>query len=275
MRLLGYDLVAWSGDRPQQWVEPGGVVEVTLYWEALAPTDRDYTVFVHLLGEHDLLVAQRDTFPGLGLLSTTWLEPGFRWADRYVLQMPPTAYAPDEAQIEVGLYDTTSGERLPLAGGGDHVRFGRVLLAPRSDDLPNPAAVNFGDEMQLVGYGIDHRAAAPGETVRLMLYWRGLRRMDVNYTVSVQFVDSDWVKAAQRDTWPVGGTAPTSAWQPGVLVEDAYDLTILDVPPGVYDVRLTIYRFDEDGSIIPLPTIPEGGRMQATHVVLTRVRVAP
>jgi len=268
MHLLGYDLET-------ETVEPGGQVGVTLYWEALAPADRDCTVFVHLLGEHDLLIAQRDTFPGLGLLSTAWLEPGDAWADRYVLQVPPTAYTPDTAQVEVGLYDAASGTRLSASTGGDHVRFGWVALRPRPGDLPNPISINFGDRMALVGYDLDRRVARPGETVRMTLHWRALRRMDVNYTVSVQFVNSDWVKAAQQDTWPVGGTAPTSAWQPGMLVEDAYELSILDVPPGVYDVRLTVYRFDEEGGIVPLPTIPEGGRMQATHVVLTRMRVVP
>ncbi len=277
MRLLGYrlgtELSSASGGAGG--VEPGGQVEVPLYWEALAPTDRDYTVFVHLLGKHDLLVAQRDTFPGLGLLSTTWLEPGFRWADRYVLQVSPTAYTPDVAQVEVGLYEATSGARLTASSGDDHVRFGQVEVRTQPGDYPNPISVNFGDQMALVGYDLDQRAVRPGETVRLTLYWQGLRRMDVNYTVSVQFVDSDWVKAAQQDTWPVGGAAPTSAWQTHELVEDIYELTIFDVPPGVYDVRLTIYRFDEEGSIVPLPTIPEGGRMQATHVVLTRMRVRP
>ncbi len=277
MRLLGYGLGTElsSASGGAGGVEPGGQVEVTLYWEALAPTDRNYTVFVHLLGKHDLLVAQRDTFPGLGLLSTTWLEPGFRWADRYVLQVPSTAYTPDMAQVEVGLYEATSGARLTASSGDDHVRFGQVKVRTQPGDYPNPISVNFGDRMALVGYDLDQRAVRPGETVRLTLYWQGLRRMDVNYTVSVQFVDSDWVKAAQQDTWPVGGTAPTSAWQIHELVKDIYELTIFDVPPGVYDVRLTIYRFDEEGSILPLPTIPEGGRMQATHVVLTRMRVVP
>jgi len=268
MRLLGYDLET-------EVVEPGGQVAVTLYWEALAPADRDYAVFVHLLGEHDLLVAQRDTFPGLGLLSTTWLEPGFRWADRYVLQVPPTAYAPDLAQVEVGLYDATTEARLPASTGGDNVRFGQVEIRARAGDVPNPVSVNFDNQMALVGYDLDRRAVQPGETVALTLYWRGLRRMETNYTVSVQFVNSDWVKAAQQDTWPVGGTAPTSTWQPDVLIEDAYNLTIADVPPGDYDVRLTVYRFDEEGNIVTLPTIPEGGRMQATHVVLTQMRVTP
>ncbi|MDY6877307.1 MAG: glycosyltransferase family 39 protein [Chloroflexota bacterium] len=282
MRLLGYDLETefLSTLDGVGGVEPGGQVEVTLYWEALAPTGqvgvrspRPYTVFVHLLGKHDLLVAQRDTFPGLGLLSTTRLEPGFRWADRYVLPVPPTAYAPDVAQVEVGLYDAANGARLVTSSGGDHVRFGQVEVRARQGDHPNPISVNFGDQMALVGYDLDQRAVSPGETVRLTLYWQGLQRMDVNYTISVQFVDSDWVKAAQQDTWPVGGAAPTSAWQPGEMVKDVYELTVFDVPPGVYDVRLTVYRFDEQGSIIFLPTIPEGGRMQATHVVLTRMRV--
>ncbi len=66
LRLLGYDIEA---DR----VQPGGQIGVTLYWEAIAPTDQDHTIFVHLLGKGDLLVAQRDTFPGLGSISTTWL----------------------------------------------------------------------------------------------------------------------------------------------------------------------------------------------------------
>jgi 4-amino-4-deoxy-L-arabinose transferase-like glycosyltransferase len=296
MRLLGYDLETElpPASGGAGGVKPGGQVAVTLYWEALAPADRvrarlprSYTVFVHLLGEHDLLVTQRDTFPGLGLFSTTWLEPGDAWADRYVLQVPPTAYAPDLAQVEMGLYDATTGARLPASTGGDNVRFGQVEIRARPGDaslpvggiegggIPNPVSVNFDNQMALVGYDLDRRAVRPGEMVALTLYWRGLRRMDVNYTVSVQFVNSDWVKAAQQDTWPVGGTAPTSTWQPGVLIEDAYDLTIADVPPGVYDVRLTVYRFDEEGNIVTLPTIPQGGRMQTTHVVLTQMRVTP
>lgn len=268
MRLLGYGLEAGA-------VEPGGKLGVTLYWEALAPADRDYTVFVHLLGEGELLVAQRDTFPGVGLLSTTWLTPGFRWADRYVLQVPSTAYAPDLARIEVGLYDATTGTRLPASTGGDNVRFEQVEVRARPGEVPNPISVNFGDRMALVGYGLSSRVVRAGETVTLTLYWRGLQPMEADYTVSAQLVDPQQRKAAQNDGWPQGGNAPTAAWEVGQLVADERSLTVYsDAPPGVYDLRVVVYLLQGE-QIVRLPVIPEGGRMLSDYVVLTRVRVVP
>ena len=273
MRLLGYDLGTKA-------TEPGGQVEVTLYWETLAPADRDYTTFVHLLGEEELPVAQRDTFPGLGRLSTTWLEPGYAWADRYVLQVPDTAYAPDVAQIEVGLYDAATRTRLAATASdgeplGDNVRFGQVELRPLPGDVPNPISVNFGDRMALVGYDLSARAVRPGDTITLTLYWRGLRRMDVNYTVSAQLVDAGQHKAAQYDGWPLGGAAPTATWEPGQVLSDPYELAVFqDVPPGVYDVRVVVYVL-EGGQIVHVPVIPQGGRMLSNYQKLTQVRVEP
>ena len=272
MVLLGYEVA--QGD-----VLPGDAVEVTLYWEGLRHMDRDYTVFVHLLGEGELLVAQRDTFPGVGRLSTTWLKPGFRWSDRYVLQVPATAYTPDVAEIEVGLYDASSGARLPVVqdggGLGDQVRFGRVGLRSRSGDVPNPVSVDFGGRLALVGYELDRRLVAPGGEAVLTLYWRGLRAMDENYTVSAQLVDDAQRKAAQLDSWPLEGAAPTQAWKPGELVIDARRLTIYpDTATGVYDVQVVVYLLEGE-TISRLPVIPEAGEMLHDHAVLTRVRVAP
>jgi len=266
MRLLGYDLETEA-------VEPGGQVKVALYWEALSPTDRDYTVFVHLLGEHDLLVAQRDALPGLGLLSTTWLEPGYAWADRYVIPVPETAYAPDLVQLEVGLYDAATGARLPASSGGDNARFGRIEIRPRTGDAPNPISINFGGRMELVGYDLDRRAARSGETVTLELYWRGLREMDTNYTISTQLIDPAQRKAAQHDGWPLDGAAPTTIWEPGEVVVDTRTLTIFpDTPPGAYDLRVAVYLL-EDGEIVHLPVISQKGEMLSSHILLTRVRV--
>jgi hypothetical protein len=268
LRLRGYDLEATT-------VQPGGQVAVTLYWEAIAPADRDYTVFVHLLGEGDLLVAQRDTFPGLGRFSATWLEPGYAWSDRYVLQIPRTAYTPDVARLEVGLYDRGSGVRLPTSSGADNVRFGRVEVLPIPGDFPHPIFINFGDQMALSGYELGQRVVRPAETIELVLYWQALRPMDTDYNISVQVIDSAWRKAAQRDGWPVDGTVPTSTWKPGQPVTDGYTLPVAaDALPGVYEVRVIVYQL-RDGRIVHLPTVPEDGRMQATSVSLTTVRVLP
>ncbi len=279
IRLLGYRF-------EQEVVQPGGTVAVTLYWEAVAPVDKDYTVFVHLVDNLNMVVAQRDTYPGLGTLSTRWLTPGFRWRDRYVLRVPETAYAPNEAQIEVGLYNRVTGMRLETrstsvvrAGGneevlGDHVAFGQVTIQPRPGDYPNPTFINLGDRMALVGYDLDRRAVRAGESLTLTLYWRGLRAMETSYTVSAQLIDHAQRKAAQHDGPPLGGEAPTSTWEPGQTVVDPYHLKIApDASPGVYQVQVVVYTFDEDGHIAPLPTVPEGGEMQARQVTLTTMRV--
>lgn len=272
MRLLGHDLETSN-------TKPGGQVAVRLYWEALAPTEEDYVVFVHLLDNHELVVAQRDTLPGLGLLSTTRLQPGFRWSDRYVLPLPATAYAPNEAQIEVGLFSPRTEERLsaidpdgePL---GDNIRFGHVDVEPLPGAPPNPVSINFGGRMLLTGYELSERAVQPGETVTLTLRWHALRPMEKNYTVSAQLIDKGQRKAAQHDSPPLEGAAPTTTWRPDQIVVDEVPLTIFQDAAGPYSVRLAVYAHEE-GTISHLPVTPPGGQMQASHVKLTQVRVIP
>lgn len=280
MRLTGYDL-------EDETIKPEDQVAVTLYWEAVAPTEQDHTVFVHLLDRHELVIAQRDTLPGLGLLSTTWLDPGYRWADRYVIPVPSTAYAPNQAEIEVGLFNTETGVRLMVDDSGegstldegernlDNVRFGRVNIQGRAGDVPNPIAVNFGDRMLLSGYDLSQRTVRAGETVTLTLHWVARRAMEENYTVSAQVIDASQRKAAQHDSWPVEGGAPTAAWQPGDIITDVVRLDVFpDAAAGPYGVRIAVYAH-QGGEIKHLPVTPPGGRMQASHITLTQVRVTP
>ena len=273
MRLLGYDLETTT-------TEPGDEVAVTLYWEALGPTQEDHTVFVHLLGAHELVVAQRDTFPGLGLLSTTWLEPGFRWADRYVIRLPNTAYARNEAQLQVGLYQPRTGQRLPAVSKdgtttGDNVRFGHVDIDRPADWPSNAFSINFGDRMLLTGYELSARAVRPGDAIVVTLHWQASRRMREDYTVSVQFIDERHHKAAQHDSHPQGGDAPTSTWRPDETVADAVPLPVFaDAGAGAYAVHVTVYRQDE-GELVHLPVTHRRGQMQTKGIALTQIRVEP
>jgi 4-amino-4-deoxy-L-arabinose transferase-like glycosyltransferase len=269
MHLMGYRLEA-------NQVEPGAQLPVTLYWQALASMDRDYSVFVHLLDENDVVVAQRDTYPGLGLLATRLLAPGQTWADRYVLQLPPSAYAPSQTRIEVGLYDLPTGQRLQATGPdgtalGDNVRLGAVSLVARPGTLPNPVAFNFGNQIELAGYTLVPRTAQPGETLRLTLYWRGLRPIDRNYTVFTHVLGEGQRIWGQKDAWPQDGAAPTAAWAPGQVVEDYYELTLSpETPPAVYDIEIGLY-LGETGERLRL--IAPDGRPTEDNLRLTRVRV--
>ncbi len=272
MRLLAYEVHT-------DQVQPGGMVYVTLTWESLAPMDRRWSVFIHLEDSTGLLAGQRDTYPGVGLLATTDLEPGRRWVDRYAVPVLEGAYAPETLEVLLGLYDYATCpacQRMLLPDGSDSLKLGEVALRPREDaaGIPNPVSVNFGGEIELIGYSLSERGAAPGETIELALHWRALRQMERDYTISAQVLGDDTTRYAQEDSWPLDGARPTTTWAEGEIVEDSYALTLNPgTPPGVYWVQVVVYWATPDGAIRRLQRITADGRLTDDFVLLTRVRV--
>jgi len=122
--LLGYNLTPST-------LRPGDRLSLTLYWEALGEVEKDYTVFVHLLDGGERIWGQRDSFPLGGLRpTTTWME-GEYLIDEYRFSVQPDA-PPGEYLIEVGMYDASNGERLPIYEmDGERLPGDRVLLDER------------------------------------------------------------------------------------------------------------------------------------------------
>lgn len=103
-RLLGYDLG-----------EAAGQMRVTLYWQALATPELSYTVFVHLLDEHNALIAQHDGLPQGGDSPTSGWVAGEIVVDEHVLPLP-AGVSTAGWTLEVGLYDGATLQRVPLTG---------------------------------------------------------------------------------------------------------------------------------------------------------------
>ena len=271
MRLLGYELETNE-------VHPGEPLRLTLYWECMSPMNRDWSVFLHLLDENELVVAQRDRYPGQGLLATRLLAPGQTFADRYVLPIPATAYAPSDTTLEIGLFDVRTNERLPATSAdgealGDHLRFEHIRIVPWPGEVPNPVSFNFGDKMRLIGYNLDRRVVAPGETLHLTLYWECLAKMDEDYSVFTHVLGEQDTIWAQMDSVPRRGAAPTSGWTVGQIIEDSYDLTVRqDTPPAVYDIEIGVY-LPRPPDYPRLRVISPDGRVVDNRVLLGKVRV--
>jgi hypothetical protein len=112
-----------------------GRVELTLHWRALRSMEISYTVFVHLVGPDGAIRAQRDALPLNGGYPTNIWRPGEVVADHYVLTVPQDA-PPGEYRLVVGLYNSTTMERLPAVDihgerwDGDGARLDAVLLKP-------------------------------------------------------------------------------------------------------------------------------------------------
>ena len=256
LRLLGYDIsnLDVSGDGIAQ---PGEAFRFTLYWEAQRSMDRDWSIFCHIIdSDLELPISIRDRYPGQGLLATRLMEPGLRWADRYVVWLDETVYAPSRARLEVGLYDVETGERPPIrVERGQTVevvqnalRFQPLRVEPRPGSVPNPLSYQLEDKMALLGWDIDQRILAAGETLQLTLYWQGLGSMPEAYQVSAQVVREDRRKAAQSDGAP--GGIPTTEWRKGQQVVDRRALLIEPgTPPGGYEIVLSAYWWDTPSSI--------------------------
>ena len=263
LRLVGADVEA-------QTVEPGQSIEIVLYWEAAAPIEQDYSTFAQLLDENDIVVAQRDMFPGQGLWPTSQMQPGDVIASRYVLSLPATTYAPSRLTWQLGVYEFSSGARLALADGRDNVRFGSIRLERAGSAASNPLAYNLDDQIDLLGYEMDRRAAAPGETVHLTLYWRARLALPADYTVFTHVLQPPETLWAQHDK-PL--TPPSSTWPVGQVISDTYSLTIKpDAPAGVYEVEIGVYNAASP-TFERLRVITSDGRITENRILLSRVRV--
>jgi hypothetical protein len=232
--LLGYDA-------PPSPAAPGDQVTLRLYWRLRQPLDRNVSVFVHLVDEHDVIVAQRDMHPGQGSIATREAEPGYAWSDRYTLRIPRAALAPARLRWVAGVYDAATGERLPAAPGGDETaRFGALELSARA--VATPPLLDYRDGIALESYDVQPRALAAGAPVTVTLVWRATAPVGRDTTVSLQLLDDQSAKIAQNDSAPAGGGAPTSAWQPGQVITDAHVLQIDPAAgPGVYRLLLVLY----------------------------------
>ena len=265
--VFGDQLKLIGAETKSSTLQPGGSVEVVLYWQAMKPIDRDYSTFVHLLDANDIVVAQRDMYPGQGLWPTSQMKVGDIIANRYVLNIPLTAYVPDTLKWEVGVYDFASGQRLTVDRGGDNVRFGSLGLVGRSGDVPNPITVNLGNQLDLIGYAVDTRSAAPNETIHLTLYWRAHSKMSIDYTVFTHVLQPPETIWAQQDK----SLPPTTSWSIGQVVSDTYELKIKpNAPPGVYEIEVGVY---EPQKFERLRVITNDGRITENFVLLSKVRV--
>jgi len=125
--LQGYDLEGGV-------VRAGESVDLALYWQAMGKVDGEYTVFVHIVGEHtnprtgNPLWGQVDSLPMQGKYPTSSWLAGDSIVDRYTVDVDPQAPA-GPYTLEVGLYRASTGERLPVTDGNGQALGDRVILA--------------------------------------------------------------------------------------------------------------------------------------------------
>ena len=222
---------------------PGDTLTLALFWQSLRPVDRDVQLLLRVLGANGALIAEgRYDLARLDHPTHEWVK-GEVVLGYYDWTVDPAASS-GKAQITLQLLDADTGQ--PLPGHDVDLATLQIEGGPRRFEVPgdiqHPLGADFGGLIWLLGYDLADPAVEPGGTVILTLYWQSLASMQTSYTVFAHLLDSEERIWGQVDRVPVQGTYPTTAWLPGEVVADAYEIRLSpDAPTGRYTPEIGWY----------------------------------
>jgi hypothetical protein len=131
----------------------------------------------------------------------------------------------------------------------------------------------FADQMELTSCAFEPSPSAPAEVLHVSLSWRSLHSTESDYTVFVHLIDESERVWAQHDGRPVGGSRPTSSWQPGEEITDHHGLALpADLPPGEYRLAVGLYDV-ATGERLPIE--PGEGTAPTDRVLVGSLLIAP
>lgn len=260
-------------------LEPGDVLDLSLRYQGLTHILQSYSVFIHLVDAEGRMWAQHDGAPLSGLHPTThWVEGEVITDPREIVlaqDMPAGRY-----RLQAGMYLPETMERLPVLGPegqpwGDVAILDYVKVDQGAAELPEPEhklSLNLDGQVTLWGYDLTVLGAEPGDTVRVVLYWRADQQMEEDYTVFVHLVDDEGAIWGQQDSEPEGGFYHTSFWDVGEMLTDEYLFTIdEETPSGEYQIEVGMYLLDTGER---LAVVGEGRQTVDDKVVLGSIEVA-
>ncbi len=110
---LGQVLAFLAHDVRPRRLPAGETLHVTLFWQALGDMDRDYSAFIHVVGDDDRIWAQQDAMLQHGDYPTSSWNIGQTVKGEYELQLAQGT-PPGEYTVKAGVYYWETGERLPV-----------------------------------------------------------------------------------------------------------------------------------------------------------------
>jgi hypothetical protein len=239
--LIAPNLMLTGIDVPEQ-ARPGSQAKLWLHWQVLGSLPNYYPI-LGLRGEGSPGLLTQSPWPK-EYITSAW-HTGQVMVTQHLVEVP-TGLNGREGAIQVQLDDTAP--ILKVA----HLRIEGVPVTGQE------TAVNFDDQMLLMGYDIHRKELRPGELFEMAINWRGLANMDEDYTIFIHLLGPDGLSHGQVDVWPHDGTYPTSTWATGEVIADTYRLPLeADAPPGAYRVEVGVYLLRTMGR---LPVIDASGR---------------
>ena len=178
---------------------------------------------------------------------------------------------------EITEYDAaTVGSR--FAGSAAHTL---LPITPWSGPAPLAAVgLRFGDSLELTGArvapaqttaGEHNDVVAAGSEVNVTLAWQLLKETNRDYTVFLQLIDENALKAGQRDTMLACNAGPSGTWKAGKEATGYYRLAVGNAaPPGRYALMAGVY---DAATKERLPVYDREGQPLGDAVLLREITV--
>lgn len=122
-------------------------------------------------------------------------------------------------------------------------------------DIPagvTPVDFTYDAKLRLIGYKLHTPTVRPAQTLGLTLYWEVLQPTDLDYSIFIHLLGRQRQVIGQIDSYPGGGTWPTTLLSPGDVLAGHYRVPIkpvaeLDHAPARILIAVGIYDLNEPG----------------------------
>ena len=263
LTLLGWEL---------QPAEPafGQQAAVLLYWRGDDTPAGDWLATVRLVDDAGTPWATAQAAVGSADYQTSAWEAGevlWQAIDITVSSEAPAGTMTLELSLSAGEAAGT-----PITLGRPQVA-GHYWSAP---DIAHQQTARLGESIRLLGYDLAPLEPKPGDVVQLTLYWAADAKLERGLTVFTHLLDGDGVVRGQRDSVPLDGRYPVTAWRSDETIVDRYEIALdADAPAGSYQVEIGMYDPADNASRLPLFDA-SGARQQDDRLLLdTPLEVAP
>ncbi len=214
-------------------------LRVLMRWRVAKPTDEGRTLVLHLVDENGIPWSQGGE---TGYLSEQWHARDVVY-QLFELRLPPG--------IPAGRYQTRlilsreDGTPLPVIKDGQlagtSFLLSDVILETEGRFIQSisSAGVAFGEKLQAIAHSELKTTVGPGSAVQLAVTWQATAKMDENYAAVIELADEGG-SVRERYEMPLAYQYPTSAWQPGEVVQALYPLSLRSLPAGSYEIHLRV-----------------------------------
>lgn len=210
------DVALVAYERSDRRYSAGDHVRLTLYWQVLAPSTVDNSLYLRLVDDNQQTIGSYTTYPGAGSLRTSkWREAAI-YPDEYIIPISSAAYGSYPFVLRVA-WQNGEGSILATDAAGRQIE--PVLLDIGAVVTPrqHTAALEFneilGDDqpvfdevIRLEGFQLDISRN------EISLHWKADSAPEENYTIFAHLLDESGDILSQADAAP---RLPTRYWRWG------------------------------------------------------------